>query len=275
MPLFELSGGAPRRLQRLHTVAETHERQVAELFWEDLETFAGEPLFPLARRPELPGGGAPDIVALDAEGHVVLVEVTRLVDAGRLAACLDLLGWAQRTDATAVGDLYPQGAARFGEDWQAFTATPAPLPVVAPARLLLVAFATDSRAGAAVELLETHGFPLTVVPVRLHETPGGDRILDVGAAGGTATQPGRPTLLDLLEAGTLQVDEPVVWRRPQLAQQHAATVTARGELRLADGRVFAGPSAACNRLGSGSYNGWECWVVPRLDDTPLAGLRTP
>lgn len=92
VPLFDISGAAVRPFRRLSSNADVYEREIETLFWDDLETFTGEPLFALARQPRLPGGGIPDIVSLDAAGRVVVIEVKRDIDRGQLAQCLEYAG---------------------------------------------------------------------------------------------------------------------------------------------------------------------------------------
>lgn len=292
MPLFDLSGDAPRKFKRLQSATEVYEREIEDLFWSDLEAFAGEPLFPVARQPTLAGGGRPDLLAIDTTGRVVVIEVKRDVDRSQLAQCLEYAGWARTTNLQELANLYHLGSAKFFEDWQSFTSTATPRLLQDAPRLILVARSFDPRTEAAIALLEGNDFPLTRIPVVFYEDSNGDRIVDVGF---TETQPGlaqtatpvvtvgkthyaaRPlpaSLADLLEAKILHEDEPIVWRRPQVGHTHQAVVTANGEIKLSDGRLFSSLSAACDLLGGGSFNGWECWAVPRLGGVRIGALRS-
>jgi hypothetical protein len=97
MPLFEIQqpGGVLKPFRQLHGGAELYESEIESLLWDSLEDLTGEALFPVARQPNIRGGGRPDIVALTREGRVVVIEVKRDVDRGQLAQCLEYAGWAR------------------------------------------------------------------------------------------------------------------------------------------------------------------------------------
>jgi RecB family endonuclease NucS len=98
MPLYEIGADELIPFRRLRASADLYEREIETLMWGNLEAFAGEDLFPIARQPTIRGGGRPDIVALDESGRVVLVEIKRDVDRAQLAQCLEYAGWARTTN---------------------------------------------------------------------------------------------------------------------------------------------------------------------------------
>lgn len=291
MPLFDLSTERPRPFRRLNSSAEVYEQEIERLFWDDLEAFAGEPLFAVARQPRIPGGGIPDIVALDPAGRVVVVEVKRDIDRSQLAQCLEYAGWARRTSLDGLAALYEGGPTRFFPDWQQFTGTETPVVVAPVPRLLLVARSFDGRTQSAFEFLQEHGVPVGLVKVVFYEDSHGSRIVDVD--NGAEARPVVPvplpvppransgssrvvgvSLADLLEAGLLVAGEPIEWRRPQMGVTYSATVTERGDIVTEDGRAFASLSMAADNLSGGSHNGWECWAVPRLGGVKMIALRS-
>lgn len=285
MPLFDISGDAPRPFRRLNSTAEYYEAEIEDLFWADLEAFAGEPLFAVARQPRLVGGGIPDIVAVDSTGHIVVIEIKRDVDRAHLAQCLEYAGWARRATVGELADLYRSGPHRFFADWQEFTGTTEPLPLDRSPRLILVARSFDGRTESAFGFLTDSNVPVKLLRVVFYEDADGKRIVDVdsgpevgvrspGMASPTKATTGTPpvrrrsvsgvTVADLLEAGLLQIGEKVEWNRPQVGEIHQAEIDSSGAFILSDGRVFNSPSGAADELSGSSNNGWECWSVPRL-----------
>jgi len=83
----------------------------------------------VARQVILPAGGKPDVLALDATGRVVVIEVKRDVDRGQLAQTLDYAGWARNTNLDELAGMYHGGAAAFWDDWREFTDSASPVLV--------------------------------------------------------------------------------------------------------------------------------------------------
>src|SRR3954452_2324099 len=158
MPLFEI--GDERSLvpfRQLRGGAELYEAELEQMLWDNLDDFTGESLFRVARQPLIGGGGRPDILALDANAHVVVIEIKRDVDRGQLAQCLEYAGWARSTNLDELAGLYHLGADRFFVDWQEFTESDVPLVISRPPRLMLVAREFHGRTGAAFEFLAENG----------------------------------------------------------------------------------------------------------------------
>ncbi|MEZ5380990.1 MAG: hypothetical protein R2754_04245 [Microthrixaceae bacterium] len=95
MPLFEIGDDELIPFRRVHAGPELYEQEIEGLLWANLDSFIGVQLFPLARQPTVGDGIRPDIVALDAEGHVHVIEVKRDIDRRQLAQCLEYAGWAR------------------------------------------------------------------------------------------------------------------------------------------------------------------------------------
>jgi hypothetical protein len=290
MPLFDLSGGAVRAFRRLNSSVDLYESEIEDLFWDNLEAFIGEPLFRIARQARLEGGGIADILCLDPQGRVVIIEIKRDVDRSQLAQCLEYAGWARRTNLDELAKLYARGPDEFFPTWQDFTSTSSPLLLERVPRLFLVARTYHDRTESALEYLSENGVPVTLVRALFYEDTNGNRIVDVDTDRGaekaprSAPQPsaseisGRRTfnvtLSDLLDAGLIEVDEPIEWVRRQVGQRYQATITASGEVILDDGRTYPSLSAAADDLSGGSHNGWETWTVPRLGGCRIGSLRS-
>ncbi len=296
MPLYELSGDALNPFNRLRPGPDLYEQEIEGLVWGDLEAFTGESLFPVARQAKIAGGGVPDILALDASGRVVVIEVKRDIDRGQLAQCLEYAGWARLTNLDEVAGLYDRrvdghkGVESFFRDWQDFTETSTPVTINPQPRLYLIARDFQGRTRSALDFLRENAVPVTVVPVTVYADQNGRRILDIegdheptlpGVTPSSGTSPkqvavnGRKvTVVDLLDDGLLEPAEPVEFVRPRLGQRYTATVRADGTFVLADGSEFQSPSLAAMRAADlVSYDGWYAWRVPRLGGTKLHELR--
>jgi Restriction Enzyme Adenine Methylase Associated/Archaeal holliday junction resolvase (hjc) len=279
MALFEIGGGnslVPFR--QLRGGAELYEREIEDLVWDNLDDFLGGSLFRVARQPQIGSGGRPDIVALDAGAHVVVIEIKRDVDRRQLAQCLEYAGWARSASLDEVAGIYHLGAERFFADWQEFTESDVPLVISRPPRLVLVAREFHGRTRPAFEYLAENGVPIEVVEVSIYEDEQQRRFVDVGVdavepqdepIGASVERDGRVhtlvggrrvRLVDLLDAGLVTAGQELTWERPRLGQTYRAQVTANGSLRLEDGRTFSSPSTAATRAADiPAYDGWLAW----------------
>lgn len=277
VPLFEIDKGkALLPFRQLRGGEDLYESELEELLWENLEEITGESLFRVAKQPRV-GDGRPDIVALSAEGHVVVIEIKRDVDRNQLAQCLEYAGWARRTSLDELARIYFTGTNAFFSEWQTFTGTTTPVTVDRSPRLILVARDLHGRTESAFEYLQEHGLPVRLIRVRLYEDKRGRKFVDVeneieddasvAAESGGRRQAvhhlvdgRRLRLSDLIEAGLLSVGDELTWERPRFGTSYTATVTEDGALRLADGRVLGSPSrAAMEAANVPSYDGWMAW----------------
>jgi hypothetical protein len=265
--------------------ADLYESEIEDLVWSSPDELTGESLFPVARQPNVAGGGRPDIVALDVDARVVVVEIKRDIDRNQLAQCLEYAGWARRTNLDELARIYHGGVDAFFADWQQFKDSIAPTPIRSSHRLVLIARDFHGRTGSALEFLVENGLPVLLIRVSIYEDEQGRRFLDVEgyaepdtesapertARDGNAFEGRRVQLADLLEAGLLHEGDSLIWRRPRVGDAYRAVVTAEGSLRLDDGRVFTSPSrAAKEAAGIPAYDGWYAW---RLNDKTLHALR--
>ncbi len=296
MPLYELDDDGLHPFAQVRPGPDLYEEEIEALAWADLEAFTGEALFPVARQPRIPGGGIPDIVALDESGRVIVIEVKRDVDRGQLAQCLEYAGWARLTSLDEIAGLYRltdqhHGAEAFFQDWIDFTDTTTPVTINPQPRLFLIARDFEGRTRSALDFLRENSLPVEVVPVTIYEDPSGRRIVDIDAehepvvrlplvADGRArpvhvmVNGRRVTVADLMEAGMVEPGEPVEYVRPRLNQHYHAVIKADGTFALPDGSVYQSPSLAAMRSADlVSYDGWNAWALPRLGGTKLGELR--
>ena len=270
---------------------ELFEKEIEDLLWRNLEGFVGYPLFPVARQPIVGDGLRPDLVALDAAGHVYVIEVKRDVDRRQLAQCLEYAGWARGAGLDDLAGMFHSGPDDFFSAWAEFTETDAPRLVQGPPRLILVARDFDGRTDAALSYLTESNLPITVLRVTVYEDQEGRRFVDIAAdhepdfANADGSVPGqesaaaryeidgrRVTLGDLLDAKVLAPDAALTWNRPRVGATYSAVALADGTIQLNDGRVFTSPSrAAIEAAGVAAYDGWRAWQVD--DGRSLADVR--
>lgn len=295
MPLFEIRDGSLAPFAQRRPGPDLYEQEVEDLVWADLEAFTGESMFPIARQARLPGGGIPDVLALDESGRVVVVEVKRDIDRSQLAQCLEYAGWARLTSLDEVAGLYSRGSHHSGveaffRDWQDFTETSTPLTINPQPRLVLIAREFEGRTRSALDFLRENHLPVTVIPVTMYEDSSGRRLVNVDAehepllpaAAATplirrtpVTANGRRVVVsDLIAAGLIDRNEAVEFIRPRLGQRYTAVIGEDGVFTLPDGSVHQSPSLAAMRAADlVSYDGWHAWRVLRLGGTKLDELR--
>lgn len=242
----------------------------------------------MARQPNLPNGGRPDIVGLAADARVAVIEVKRDVERGQLAQCLEYAGWARSTSLDEVAGMYHGGPEAFFRDWQAFTEATTPQVINRNPRIVLIARAFHGRTESALASLLENGVPITVIGVSLYEDERGRRFLDIesehepeftprgegDAADYRQIEGRRVRLSDLVEANLLQPGDELVWPRPRLGVTYRALITDNATIQLEDEREFASPSIAAKEAASiPASDGWFAWRLERRDGLLLDELR--
>jgi hypothetical protein len=174
MPLFAVNGGRPNGAQPVRPAEAAYGATVVD---EHLGALLGEHLLPVAVR----AGGAdePYLLAVDAFGRPVVVEVVGVLDGAGLLRALTYLGRASRLSLRDLGTRYRGGPQRFTADLVTFReAVPAArlVPDRRGARLLLVCGQVNDGLRDAVEALADRD--VDVLRVGLVDGPGG-RMIDV------------------------------------------------------------------------------------------------
>lgn len=238
MPLFAVSGGRP---DGAHPVRPAEAAYGATVVDEHLGALLGEHLLPVAVR--VAGADEPYLLAVDAFGRPVVVEVVGLLDGAGLLRALAYLGRAARLSLRDLGARYHGGAQRFAADLTTFReAVPAArlVPGYHGARLLLVCGQVHEGLRDAVEALSDRG--VDVLRVGLVDGPGGQMIdvspVHVSAPDGSWTVSGGVATVTSREsaprAAVGPADEDTVER---LTEQHGRVVT-----RVPTGLRISGPA---------------------------------
>lgn len=256
--------GRPLPVRAVVPGPDLYESEIEELAWNNLELSTGEALFRLGRQSVLPGGGRPDILALDSVGRVVVIEGKRDVDRQQLSQALEYAGWATSTSLDELAALYPRGEAAFFKDWSEFTGSPTPVVVNRSPRLYLIAREVHPRTQEALRFLADSGLPVSVVPVSLYEDDAGRRLVDIegesevvstGLTEGPARGGRSPKtykihghvirIVDLVDADLLPPSTEIQLGKG--GQITSGTITEDGNIRV-DEEIYSTPSAAAGRL---------------------------
>lgn len=289
MPLFEIDDEQLVPFRRVQAGPELYESEIEDLMWADLEAFMGEALFPVRRQATIGDGLKPDIIALDRDGHVVVIEIKRDIERKQLAQCLEYAGWARSANLDELAGLYPDGESEFFGAWMEFTDTPSPMIIQRPPRVVLVARDFDSRTDGALGYLTDSDLPITVLRVTVYADQEQRRFIDIesdhepelAAEEETASRK-RPNqymldgkrveVSDLIDASLVNPGDSLIWERPRLGATYRATILDSGQIRLEDGRVMPSLSrAAIEAAGVPAYDGWLAWCV--VDGRAMRDIR--
>ncbi|RHA42699.1 restriction system modified-DNA reader domain-containing protein [Cellulomonas rhizosphaerae] len=121
MPIFELDEGRPRLVQPMQPLAGSFAQECDSLLTHHLTAIAGEPLFPVRSRTGAPEHASlPALLALDATGRPVIVEIVQVVDDDAVVSALRHAGAAARMTTTDLTRAYHADPSRFGVEFAAF-----------------------------------------------------------------------------------------------------------------------------------------------------------
>lgn len=207
MPIFELDEGRPVLVQPMQPAPGSFAADSSALVAEHLTSLLGEQLFPVRERHGDASG--PHLLALDATGRPVVVDVVQILDGESLVRALQHAGNAARLSRADLLRTYRGGADTFDADFRDFrdeaplsAAQTGPLP---GARLLLVCAEVDPPVMDAVAFLREPGRQVEVLQIGVVRGVDGRRYVDVSPL--VLRQPARRTV------------EPASLR---LVRQHAA-----------------------------------------------------
>jgi len=182
MPIFELDAGRPVLVQPMQPAAGTFPADTSSVVANHLGSLLGEQLFPVATRQH--GADAPHLLAVDAAGQPVVVEVVQMLDADALVRALRFAGAAARLSSADLARAYHAGPERFATELVAFREN-VPVAVAhaaarhAGARLLLVCSEVAENVVDAVEFLRQPGLQVEVLQVGVLRGADGRRYVDV------------------------------------------------------------------------------------------------
>lgn len=121
MPIFELDEGRPRLVQPMQPLAGSFAQEVGALVTHHLAAIAGEPLFVVrSRAGAADRGDLPELLALDAAGRPVVVEVAQVLDDDAIVAALRHGGAVGRMTTSDLARAYHADPGRFAVDFAAF-----------------------------------------------------------------------------------------------------------------------------------------------------------
>src|SRR5450756_2099476 len=168
MPIFEVDHGQPVLARHLTPAAGAFDAESAALVADHLGALLGEQLMPVASRQ--PGVDSPHLLAVDASGQPVVVEVVHRLDGDALLRALKYGGQAARLSSRDFASLYHRGAENFEADLAAFSSD---VPVVSRhaavrhpgSRLLLVCADVEPGVLDAMEFLRQPDWHVDVLQI--------------------------------------------------------------------------------------------------------------
>lgn len=120
MPIFELDDGRPRLVQPMQPLAGSFAQEVTALVTHHLTAIAGEPLFVVRARGASDRADLPELLALDASGCPVVVDVAQVLDDDAILTALRHGGAAARMTTSDLARAYHADPTRFAVDYAAF-----------------------------------------------------------------------------------------------------------------------------------------------------------
>ena len=184
MPMFQVDHGRSVPLPQHEPAGARTGSEPRGVLGEGLDALLAEHLLPLRTRDG--NGDEPYLLAVDASGQPVVVEVVPVLDEVALLQALRHTGRAARLSTSEIARAYRAGADRFTADLEAFRQT---VPVTSllsttvngGARLLLVCGDVGPGMRDVIEFLLQPGCQVDVLRVGLIQGADGNRILDVSS----------------------------------------------------------------------------------------------
>lgn len=212
MPLFEVEGERPHLVRTprpgvgsgAHRVVESH-----------IDGLLGEQIFPVA-----PGAGPdePHLLALDATGAPVVVELVAELDEAALARALDHAGAAGRMTRGQLAARYHGGAQAFQRDVAEFYDS-VPMTRTQPrggARLIVICQEARQDVLNAIDFLRQPAMPVEVLRMAMLHGADGRRFIDVSPLViHPASAPDSPQIVATPNTRPLTAALPVVVQAPQ------------------------------------------------------------
>ncbi len=183
MPIFELDEGRPRLVQPMQPLTGSFAQECASLLTHHLAAIAGEPLFAVRSRAAAPDhADLPELLALDATGRAVVIDVVQVVDDDAVIAALRHAGAATRMTTTDLARAYHPDPSRFAVDFAAFREQAAfgtQTNRREGVRLILLCSEVAAEAGDTLGFLRGPGRHVDVLQVGVVRGVDDRRLLDV------------------------------------------------------------------------------------------------
>lgn len=252
MPIFELDEGRPRLVQPMQPLTGSFAQECASLLTHHLAAIAGEPLFAVRSRTAAPDhADLPELLALDATGRAVVIDVVQVVDDDAVISALRHAGAASRMTTTDLARAYHPDPSRFAVDFAAFREQAAFGTQTSRregVRLVLLCSEVAAEAGDTLGFLRGPGRHVDVLQVGVVRGVDDRRLLDVSplATHEGARRSVEPTALRLVRSseGFAASPTPNVPYEPRNAPAAGSRKPPSGELRaVTPPPVAPGPPA--------------------------------
>ncbi|NOV99635.1 hypothetical protein [Isoptericola chiayiensis] len=180
MPLFEVDASRPLLVQSSAGAVEPGLGTTAHRVVDShIDGLLGEQIFPVAQGT---GPDEPHLLALDATGSPVVVELVAELDRAALTRALDHAGWAGRLTRGELAARYHGGAGSFHRDIAAFYDS-VPItrsqPGRSSARLIVICQEAGEEILNAVDFLRQPTMPVEVLKMGVMHDQEGRRFVDV------------------------------------------------------------------------------------------------
>ena len=183
MPLFEVDARRSALVQPLAPGDTAFIRTAEPVVDDHVSRLLGEQIFPVvgrtpAQRPE----DAPHLLALDAAGHPVVIEMVARLDASSLALALAHAGRAGRLTLAEVAERFPEGLPAFERAYDEFRRKS---PIARTrgqregSRLLLLCAQVDPAVTDALDFLRVTNRAVTALRLGVVTGPDGRRLVEV------------------------------------------------------------------------------------------------
>ena len=193
MPLFEVEGERPQLVAGPRPGVGTTAHRVVE---SHIDGLLGEQVFPVSQGN---GPDQPHLLALDASGSPVVVELVSRLDEAALTRALDHAGAAGRMTRGQLASMYAGGPQAFQRDVATFYDS---VPVTRSqtgqggARLIVICQDADQDVLNAVDFLRQPSMPVEVLRLGVVHAADGRRFVDVSPLViHPASAPDRPELM--------------------------------------------------------------------------------
>ncbi|WP_029291440.1 hypothetical protein [Cellulomonas sp. HZM] len=241
MPIFELDEERPRLVQPMQPLAGAFAQECAMLVRHHLAAIAGEPLFPVRARSAAPDHAhLPELLALDATGRPVVLEVVQVVDDDAVVSALRHAGAAARMTTTDLARAYHADPSRFGVEFAAFreqVAFGAQTSRREGVRLVLLCSEVAAEAADTLGYLRGPGRHVDILQVGVVRGSDDRRLIDVSplARHETSRRAVEPTALRLVRSSEASFASAMAYEGERRAlptpKPWSAERTSSGELR--------------------------------------------
>lgn len=278
MAIFELDGGRGTLVQPMRPRADSFEVDSSALVSDHVASLLGEQVFPVRHG----GSGGPHLLALDAAGRPVVVEVVQQLDEPGLVRALRHAGGSGRLSRSDLARMYHGGSDAFEPELAVFRDR-APIlraqpPATATVRLVVVCADVADGVMDAVDFIAA-GAHVEVLRLGVTQGPGGRRYVDVSplrtdtVGDRRAVEPGPRT--GAIQVAPRATGAAITDPTPRVAEPAAADAATAPHRHTAAEAPAAPPAAASvteTTLLPITGDDVPAPRIPAHDDTPLPEL---